>query len=223
MKLKVQYINSNIEDLVENKKWRHSFKFGDVTVKGSDKLQDWKLTVLPKDYTGRSVLDIGCADGFFSFYAKEKGASRVLAIDDEPLERRSTRELAFKLLEPEVEYRQLDLYNFDTELNERFDIIIFMGVIYHLKYPLFGLEKVVQKLKDGGTIYLESEYNILYSTFGACVAEFLKDDRLKRDPTNWWIPSIKCLKDMMEVAGLVDIKVKSRLKSRVILSGVSKK
>jgi len=208
--------------MLDDKKWRHSFRFGDVQSKGSDKLQDWKLSVLPKDYSGKSVMDIGCADGFFSFDAEEKGADGVLAIDDEPREQRPTRELAFQLLDSKVRYKQLDLYDFDSQLDEYFDIIIFMGVLYHLKYPLFGLEKVVKKLAKGGTLYLETEYSILYSIMGQSAAEFIKDDRLQKDPTNWWVPSIKCIRDMMEVAGLSDIEVKSRYRSRAFLTGVLK-
>ena len=220
MKLKERYINSDIESMIKNMTWRHSFKFGKVITPGTDKLQEWKLSVLPKDFKGKSVLDIGCADGFFSFYAKKNGASKVLAIDDEPLEERPTRALAFSILDLDVEYRQLDLY--DLQLNEYFDVIIFMGVIYHLKYPLFGLEKVVRKLTNDGILYLESEYSILYSLIGSSAAEFIKDDRLKKDSTNWWVPSIKCLKDMMEVAGLADVELKSKTKSRAFLTGVLK-
>ena len=93
---------------------------------------------IPEDLRGKRVLDIGAWDGWFSFEMERRGAE-VLAIDnwDNPRFHEVRR-----LLNSRVEYRQMDVYDLTPARIGRFDIVLFFGVLYHLKHPLLALERV---------------------------------------------------------------------------------
>lgn len=96
---------------------------------------------LPDDLTGKSVLDIGCNAGFYSIEMKRRGAARVLGIDSDERylaqARLATRALGFD----GIEFRRLDVYDV-AALGETFDLVIFMGVFYHLRHPLLALDLI---------------------------------------------------------------------------------
>src|SRR5690606_670324 len=95
---------------------------------------------LPADLRGRTVLDIGCNGGFYAIEMKRRGADRVLAIDtDERYLAQAT--FAAEVSGVEVELRRLSVYQLER-LGEKFDIVLFMGVFYHLRYPLLALDLV---------------------------------------------------------------------------------
>src|SRR5438105_3356124 len=98
---------------------------------------------VPSDLTGQSVLDIGCNGGFYSFEMKKRGAARVIGIDHDPLYLAQAN-FARQQLGLDVEFRQLDVYDIDKAFAEPFDIVVFMGVFYHLRHPLYALEKVAK-------------------------------------------------------------------------------
>ena len=93
---------------------------------------------LPTDLTGKSVLDIGCNGGFYSLELKKRGASRVLAID---LDMRYLKQARFaaEVHGLDIEFRWMSVYDVGS-LGEKFDIVLFMGVLYHLRYPLLALD-----------------------------------------------------------------------------------
>ncbi len=106
---------------------------------------------LPADLTGKTVLDIGCNAGFYSVEMAKRGAARVLGIDsdDRYLEqaRLATRTLGFG----DVEFRNLSVYDVGA-LGERFDLVIFMGVLYHLRHPLLALDLIREHvIREDGT------------------------------------------------------------------------
>src|SRR3954471_1279788 len=94
--------------------------------------------VIPKDLTGKTVLDIGCNGGFYSLEMKRRGADRVVAIDSDPVYLEQAR-FAAKVSELDIEFRQLDVYKV-ADLREHFDVVLFMGVLYHLRHPLLALD-----------------------------------------------------------------------------------
>ena len=123
--------------------WWHSFELPDGTqIQGVCKLSDLQGRIaqfpIPLDLRGKRVLDIGAWDGWFSFEMERRGAE-VLAIDnwDNP----RFHEMHAKL-DSRVEYRQMDMYELTPQRIGRFDIVLFMGVLYHLKHPLLALERV---------------------------------------------------------------------------------
>src|SRR4051812_10167125 len=100
----------------------------------------WRVfeNTLPWNLRGRSVLDVGCNAGFFAIKMKERGASRVVGIDSDPRYLAQAR-LAAELSGTDIEFRQMTVYEV-AALQERFDIVLFLGVLYHLRHPLLALD-----------------------------------------------------------------------------------
>src|SRR5688500_5985459 len=95
---------------------------------------------IPQDLAGRSVLDIGCNAGFYSLEMKRRGAARVVGIDSDPHYLRQAS-FAAEQAGADIEFRQLSVYEV-KQLGERFDLVIFMGVLYHLRHPLLALDMI---------------------------------------------------------------------------------
>src|SRR3954447_21043991 len=95
---------------------------------------------LPADLRGRTVLDIGCNGGFYSIAMKRRGADRVVGIDWDERYLAQAR-FAAEVSEVDVEFRPLSVYDV-AALHERFDIVLFMGVLYHLRHPLLALDLI---------------------------------------------------------------------------------
>ncbi len=141
--------------------WWHRIQVGPFVTPGrtSDFAQDWIAKLIPQRLEGKSVLDIGAWDGYFSFLAEERHARRIVAIDNlKNLEAHPSGsagfELAKRVRRSNVEYRTLDVYDSD-QLGEKFDVIFFFGVYYHLHSPIYALAKIHQLLAPGGTVYME--------------------------------------------------------------------
>ena len=106
--------------------------------------------------TAKSVLDIGCNAGFYSFEMKRRGASRVLGVDHDQVYLNQAR-FAREQLGLDVDFKQGDVYDIDKLVgNESFDFVVFMGVLYHLRHPLYALEKVA-KLVRGKLLFQTME------------------------------------------------------------------
>ena len=213
--------------------WRHRIRLPDgTTTPGS---QDTNLQLsridLPQDLNEKTVLDIGCSDGFFSFECERRGAKRVLAVDDFSSVFVDTPEgffVAHKALNSKVEFRQADLLDLSPDTIGRFDIVLFLGVLYHLRHPLLGLERAADLCAPGGLVIVESEIlrpfdDLMERTLGAfsrkLYMQFVEDEQINRDPTNWWIPSRSCVMAMMRSSGLERVSVRWRCRSRATFHG----
>ena len=182
---------------------------------------------LPADLTGKSVLDIGCNAGFYSVEMKKRGAARVLGIDsdDRYLDqaRLATATLGFG---DGVEFRNLSVYDVGA-LGEKFDLVIFMGVLYHLRHPLLALdlirEHVVSDEGAGGLLLFQTmqqgskagwtpiEDHPFHKPGTFDPPAFFDDDaypkmhfieqRFAGDWTNWWAPNRACSEAMLRAAG----------------------
>ncbi|TIS05474.1 MAG: DUF1698 domain-containing protein, partial [Mesorhizobium sp.] len=95
---------------------------------------------IPADLSGKSVLDIGCNAGFYSIEMKKRGADRVLGIDFD-VDYLTQARFAAEIAECDIEFRQLSVYDVGA-LSETFDIVLFMGVLYHLRHPLLALDLI---------------------------------------------------------------------------------
>jgi tRNA (mo5U34)-methyltransferase len=95
---------------------------------------------VPEDLSGRTVLDLGCNAGFYAFEMKRRGAERVVAVDSDPRYLAQAR-LASKVLDMDIELRQLSIYKIQR-LKEKFDLVLFLGVLYHLRHPLLALDLI---------------------------------------------------------------------------------
>jgi tRNA (mo5U34)-methyltransferase len=172
--------------------------------------------VLPGDMRGMRVLDIGCNAGFYSLALAARGAS-VLGIDvDEHYLRQArwARE-AFAVGEEQLELRRLGVYEL-AGLEEGFDLILFMGVLYHLRYPLLALDLVAERL--AGTLVLQTlsmpgeeveaapEDLAIHEREAMLAAGWPKlafiERSLAGDPTNWWAPNRAGVEAMLRSCGL---------------------
>jgi len=169
---------------------------------------------LPTDLTGKTVLDVGCNAGFYSIEMKRRGAERVVGIDHDPRYLAQAR-FAAEVQDFEIEFRQMSVFDV-AELREKFDLVIFMGVLYHLRHPLLALdllhENVVgdmmlfQSMQRGSKDVptLEQDYDF-FETYmfedEAFPKMYFIEDRYAQDPTNWWIPNRACMEAMLRSAG----------------------
>jgi tRNA (mo5U34)-methyltransferase len=147
---------------------------------------------LPDDLTGRRVLDIGTTNGAAAFEAERRGASHVVAVDIFPPEYYGFSDIA-KLLGSRATFVRASVYGLAVELEERFDIVLFLGVLYHLRHPLLALDQV--RMATRGTMLLETAVSDheLGERRGDAIARFYRRDELGGDPSNWFAPTARAL------------------------------
>jgi tRNA (mo5U34)-methyltransferase len=170
---------------------------------------------IPEDLTGRRVLDIGCNAGFYSFQLAARGAE-VLAFDMDEHYLTQAR-WAAEQLDPDgrITFRRMQVYDL-VDVEETFDVVLFLGVLYHLRYPLLALDLVAQR--TAGTLILQTltmpgadpvappadlgidERDALTQP-GWPRAAFIERD-LAGDPTNWWAADDACVQAMVRSAGM---------------------
>ena len=164
----------------------------------------WRLDHfgLPAGLRGKRVLDVGAWDGWFSFECERRGAD-VVAVDCVALD---TFIEAKQLIGSKVEYLTLDVNELSARRLGRFDIVLFFGVLYHLRHPLLGLEKAVELSTDLALIesfVIEPESRQIPS-----VMEFYERGELGGQIDNWWGPSSECLVGMCRSAGFAQVELK---------------
>ncbi|HKR95214.1 MAG TPA: TIGR04290 family methyltransferase [Candidatus Angelobacter sp.] len=201
--------------------WFHNINLHGVLTAPNHFLGDfpnikWKsiAPTIPEDLSGLSVLDIGCNGGFYSIELKKRGASRVLGVDVDDRYLDQAR-FAAQVLGLDIELAKCSVYDVDS-IAGQFDYVLFMGVFYHLRYPLYALDKVIKKVK--GTLVFQTMIR------GALNSPELKDDyhfwnteifsrsdfpcmyfiekNYAGDPTNWWIPNHGAMEAMLRSSGL---------------------
>ncbi len=169
---------------------------------------------IPQDLTGKSVLDVGCNAGFYSFEMKRRGARRVVGIDSDT-GYLAQAQYAAKINGLDVEFQQMDVYDV-ASLHEAFDVVLFMGVLYHLRHPLLALDLlyehtakdmlVFQTLMRGSNEVEEFADNYpfeetrIFDNPKYPVMHFV-EHRYSNDPTNWWIPNRACAEAMLRSSG----------------------
>src|SRR5690606_25415031 len=92
----------------------------------------------PADLRGKTVLDVGCNAGFYCLEMKRRGAAHVVGIDSDPRYLEQAR-FAAQVVGLAVDFEELSIYDV-AQLRARFDLVLFMGVLYHLRYPLYALD-----------------------------------------------------------------------------------
>lgn len=189
-----------IRDRVGQIKWFHTYELlPGVMTNGPGSITEQERNAyfkIPEDLSGKRVLDIGCADGYFTFLAESRGAS-VVAIDAWP---HQGFFLAHEVRQSNVEFYQMDLYDLQPDTFGTFDIVFFMGVYYHLKNPILALERVASLTRELAII--ESQITDLPGFEEAGVSRFYEHEELAPgDPTNWWVPNVPCLLQTVRAAG----------------------
>lgn len=178
----------------------------------------WKpiASAIPDDLSGASILDIGCNGGFYSLQMKRRGARRVLGIDVDERYLNQAR-FAAQTLGMEIEFEKRSVYEVDT-LPGQFDYVFFMGVLYHLRYPLFALDKVIKKVVPGGRLVFQTmlrgssaarQWEENYQFWNTQIfaepdwpAMYFVERSYANDPTNWWIPNRAAAEAMLRSSGL---------------------
>ena len=184
---------------------------------------------IPDDLSAQVVLDVGAWDGYWSFEAVKRGASRVVAIDDfsDTLSdsngvSRTQEWASFDLCAEALGYKKnggyYDLHRlrrsvYDCAILGPFDVVFFFGTLYHLRHPLLALDTIFKALSKGGELYLETAISDAYSPYlvsggghgPRVVMEFYPDAQYGNNSSNWWCPTLACLGAMVEAAGFVDV------------------
>jgi tRNA (mo5U34)-methyltransferase len=201
--------------------WFHNLNLKGVETAPSHFLGDYPAVkwrrfadAVPRDLGGKSVLDIGCNAGFYSMEMKRRGAARVLGLDSDEEYLRQGR-FAADVSGLDIEFRRMSVYDVGA-LGERFDIVLFLGVLYHLRHPLLALDLiydhvardllVVQSMQRGSQDVERLQKNYDFWT----VQPFDKpsypklhfvEHQYADDWTNWWIPNRACMEAMLRSAG----------------------
>jgi tRNA (mo5U34)-methyltransferase len=171
-------------------------------------------TAIPANLSGRTVLDVGCNAGFYSMEMKRRGAARVVGIDSDD-EYLAQARLAAEVNELDIEFHRLSVYDVGA-LKESFDLVLFMGVLYHLRHPLLALDLlhehavrdllVFQSMQRGSAEVCKLQDNYqFWETEPFDNATYPKlhfvEHHYADDPTNWWIPNRACAEAMLRSAG----------------------
>ena len=203
------------------KPWFHNMDVGGVRTAPDHFLFDYPngkfqrfAGALPADLTGKSVLDIGCNAGFYSMEMKRRGAARVLGVDWDERYLAQAR-LATEVAELDIEFAKLSVYDVGS-LGERFDLVIFMGVLYHLRHPLLALDLIREHVADDLLLFqsmlrgsravtpLDDDYDIKrtapFARAGYPRMHFV-EKKYSGDPTNWWIPNRAGAEAMLRASG----------------------
>jgi len=205
----------------EHGRWFHEIELAPGIVTPGEDSNRLKLPILdalglPKNAADLRVLDIGCSDGFFSFEMERRGAA-VTAVDFVP-EDYTGFAIARRILDSQVEYRMDNVYNLDPSNYGYFDLVLFLGVLYHLRKPLAALDAIRSVMKEGGRLFLATlmidEYVLLPSGATTTLHDLNPQlteiplwqayprDTLNGDFTNCQAPNRKALEVALEEAQL---------------------
>lgn len=169
---------------------------------------------VPDDLTGWTALDVGCNAGFYSFELARRGAA-VTAIDLDPQYLRQARWAAEQYgLESQIEFRQMQVYDL-AHVDERWDLVWYMGVLYHLRYPLLSLDimsRKVRRLMMFQTMVMPGEEPLTVpDDLGLRERDAMRhpgwpkmafiEHRVAGDPTNWWAADHACIEAMLRSSG----------------------
>lgn len=211
------------EDIRKLGKWFHNIDLHGVPTAPDHFLGDYPnikfknfAGAIPADLSGKTVLDIGCNAGFYSIEMKRRGATRVIGIDSDERYLSQAR-YASGVLGTEIEFRNMSVYDV-ASLREKFDVVIFMGVLYHLRHPLLALDLLYENVVGDLLIFqsmqrgsdkvepVQTDYDFwqtdIFQRHDFPQMYFI-EHRYSDDPTNWWIPNRACIEAMLRSSGFV--------------------
>jgi tRNA (mo5U34)-methyltransferase len=226
--------------------WYHSIELAPgIVTPGRAPLEHWEAALrslqLP-DLHGKSVLDIGAYDGFFSFAVERLGAARVVALDHyvwsadmaaylrdwresqrtgaalpsihesrhwqpDTMPGRRAFDAAREILGSKVEVVVGDFMTMDLGDLGRFDVVLFLGVLYHMENPLGAMRRVASVTAPDGLAVIETEAMEIPGFEERALCEFFPGTELNNDPSNWWAPNAKALAGLCNAAGFRDVNI----------------
>jgi tRNA (mo5U34)-methyltransferase len=201
--------------------WFHNLDLKGVSTAPSHFLGDYPRVkwrrfagVVPDNLQGKTVLDIGCNAGFYAMEMKRRGAARVLGLDTDD-EYLAQARFAAEVSGLEIEFRKMSAYDVG-QLGEQFDLVIFMGVFYHLRHPLLALDLIHQHAARDLLLFqsmlrgsdevdtIERNYDFWttshFDSPGYPKMHFI-EHKYADDPTNWWAPNRAGVEAMLRSAG----------------------
>jgi tRNA (mo5U34)-methyltransferase len=203
--------------------WFHNMWVGGVRTAPDHFLFDYptvKYTrfrdVIPADLTSKTVLDIGCNAGFYAMEMKRRGAVRVLGIDSDERYLAQAR-FAAEIEGLDIEYQRMSVWEIGR-LGERFDLVIFMGVLYHLRHPLLALDLIHEHVAKDLLLFQSLQRGSAEVFTPAADYDFKEtavfdqpafpkihfvEHNYCGDPTNWWLPNSACTEAMLRSSGFV--------------------
>jgi tRNA (mo5U34)-methyltransferase len=186
--------------------WWHQIALPDgVITPGRDRtFQKLQRLQMPADLTGKTVLDIGAWDGAFSFEAERRGASRVVALDSTAYRDAGWEgfDYAKKALGSRVEKLDMPLDQLSRERVGEFDLVLFLGILYHLPNPLLVLDAIADVTRE--LLILETQTDMTLTRRPA--AAFYPDRELNDDASNWFGPNVPAVEGMLQVAGFRSVR-----------------
>jgi len=201
--------------------WYHSIDLGNGIVtpgrereSTASRLEKLKI---PEQLRGLSVLDVGAWDGFFSFEAERRGAKRVLATDVWTTESKRGFELARRALGSHVEDMTIDVFDLTPERVGVFDLVLFLGVLYHLRHPLLALERIFSVTSNH--LILETHVDMGWNNRPGMV--FYPNAELYHDPSNWWGPNPAAVISMLKSVGFKRVELVSKYHSQLFMLGAA--
>ena len=207
--------------MTEQIRWFHQIDLGNGAITPGVDASAQRLSRMkfPASLAGKSVLDVGAWDGFYSFEAERRGAADVLATDSYAWsgagwsDKRGF-EFAHRTLDSRVRSQQIDVMDLAPDaIGGMFDVVLFLGVLYHLRHPFLALERVASVTRM--LLILETEVDNLFVPWPSLA--FYPSTELNADPTNWFGPNAKAVEGMLRAVGFRRIETawKSSLPRRV--------
>ncbi len=194
---------------LDTRGWWHSFDLPDGShIEGVNPIHGLKRRIdqfpIPEDLHGARILDIGAWDGWFTFEMERRGGT-VVAVDnwDNPHFRQ-----IHAALNSRADYRIMDVYDLTPARVGRFDIVLFMGVLYHLKHPLLALERVCSITTDLAAVdsfILQDELRTSEKALDRPIMEFFENEEFGGQSDNWCAPNLACLMAMCRTAGFARV------------------
>ena len=197
--------------------WFHTFAVGDTYTPGVARDHRYRVPFLPESFEGRSILDVGAFDGFYSFLAEARGATRVVAVDNEQyvdwVRARWGVELqggeGFRaiagLLGSKVEYVRLDAFDL-ADLGEDFDFVLCFGILHRVENPVGMLRIIAERLAPGGELLLET-YGVSDVEGSAGIEVRRSGDVYARDDFVYWGFTAEALTALAENAGFASVEI----------------
>lgn len=168
---------------------------------------DWPTSRfgMPDDLTGKTVLDIGAFDGFFSFEAEKRGARVVLATDIYQNGSKDGFDFAHRVLNSKVQFAGIGIYDMVPAI--LFDVVLFYGVLYHLDKPTDALRKLYDLVKLEGVVLIETAIAHNIESNGSLLPTWEFRPGFDGDETNKWYPSIKGLMEYLKWVGFAEVSI----------------
>lgn len=208
--------------------WFQNMRIGGVETAPDHFLGDYPAfkfarfeSALPQDLSGKSILDIGCNAGFYAIEMKRRGAAEVIGVDTDERYLAQARFAADMLGYPDIQFHRLSVYDVGR-LGRRFDLVLFMGLLYHLRHPLLALDLIrqhvagdrmlFQTMQQGSTDVLQVPDDHPFHVPGTDRPPSFFDNpayprmhfierKFAHDWTNWWAPNKACSQAMLRAAG----------------------